>query len=587
MIGINTVVISYSKSIRVSQIWMKMNLLAQISHSITIALVVSTSCCIECIPTDSREKTESLVRCKSIPEMLNYLYRLLGDHLSVSEKCKRYALILSITASGLSLFEPTIDHLSALTQETVDEHYSKMGAKRLSALYMSAIDRYRTSQLGPPFLELIECLRQLDGRVLDKYLDDKELQMIIYLYRQALESTDKRIDLDEFDLGQLSSAFRASLNQILRGHLKSRLCIASREVRQTFENLTSTRTELPMAIESNQGADASDTGPSPSVHLPQKGRKISDTLRIKKNLQRAQLRLSKLLQGATEQQGSPELTASIEYSKALRRRKPRKADEWDLEKRRRRKLVRDKERSRKLRQENPDHYRELARLGQRRRRLLESTDLDSPEEVRQERQKQLRQRRLEQQAHYRSHLKHVQRQQQDLQAQIEQFVSGRLSPNMLTWPELDPLVSYTHPQLQLEQPQLRPSQATLDSSITDLLAQLPPEQMNFGMKQAIVKPTVVCPRTFSSLDCGQIDSAHNRTDFERGGRTVDNSRTCLSVPPRQGEYSVEEFQAHAVHRADDDDCESVDIEALLFQSPSPVGVPLELDTFDRLHEYDR
>lgn len=554
--------------------------LAQISHSTAIALVISISYCIRCTP-DSPERTKPLRRYRTIPEALNYLYELLGDQMPVSEKCKRYAIILALTASGLYPFQPTIDQLSALPEDTVNEHYRKMGAKRLSALYMSAIDRYRTSRLGLPFLELIECLRQIDGRMLDKYLDNKELKIIIYLYRQALGSPDKQIDLDDFELRHFSPAFRASLHSILRDYLKSKSCMQASREHETSENPATDRTG-PMAIISKQcaGANESDTGPSSSMHLPRKSLKISETLSVKRNQQRAQLRISKLLQGGREQPGPPEIAASNQYGEP--RGRPRILNEQEREERRECKRRRDRERERKLRRENPVYYREQARLRQRRCRLLKSGD-DRLEEARrkQEGHGQLRQRRLGQQLLHLSQLKQIE--QKDLQSQLDQFLSARLSPNLmaLEWPVSDQPFSATDSQLQPEQPQRqhRFSQVILNTSI-EAIRQSPPGQMNLGKKPAVVKPTVICPRTFLAPAHDQIDPAH----FDLEGQ-VDDSRTLVSE--RKGESDGNEIQAHAEDQADNTDCQSVDIEAILFQSPKPGEDPLEFDSLDPFHEYDR
>lgn len=187
---------------------------------VTVSVIVSIDHGIKCTADDDVMKAGSPKKTKSIPRTLNYFDKLLPKDISLEDKCKRYAVVISMSESGGLFYATTIEKISALPEDVVNKHYKELGPKKLSALYMSAVDKYRTSHLAPPFLDLIECLTRIDEPLIAKYLDNEELKTTIFLYRQALNSPDKRIDLSNFDLNNFHITYQINLKTILGDHLK-------------------------------------------------------------------------------------------------------------------------------------------------------------------------------------------------------------------------------------------------------------------------------------------------------------------------------------------------------------------------------
>lgn len=67
--------------------------------------------------------------------------------------------------------------------------------------------------MKPPFVELVACLRQIDTSLTGTYLDE-ELELILGLYRQIVESPGFKIDLDAIDLRRFGPAFRTTLRAL-------------------------------------------------------------------------------------------------------------------------------------------------------------------------------------------------------------------------------------------------------------------------------------------------------------------------------------------------------------------------------------
>lgn len=162
---------------------------------------------------------------------------------------------------------------------------------------MSAIDNYRTSQLVPPVLDLIECLKQIDVPLVEKYLDNDELKMTIYLYQQALDSPFKHIDLDNFDLDKFHTALRVNLRAILRGHLKCERYITNRELLHSLKT-PDAPVSLPECYEYQDPA-SSGAGSSSKKELTQKKRVKQENL--EKNQRRELQRVLRRLHVGLEQ----------------------------------------------------------------------------------------------------------------------------------------------------------------------------------------------------------------------------------------------------------------------------------------------
>lgn len=156
-------------------------------------------------------------RFKDVPAALNYLYRSLPFGMSVQERCKRYGVLVSMAAATGIPYEPSVDILIAMDNETINEQYEKIDVASLSSGYMKAVDVYRITRLAPPFIDLIECLRQLDTPLTQTFLNNIELLAIVDLYKQVL-GIERKVGLKDLDLNQFRPTFRATLKNLFEGY---------------------------------------------------------------------------------------------------------------------------------------------------------------------------------------------------------------------------------------------------------------------------------------------------------------------------------------------------------------------------------
>lgn len=444
---------------------------------LTAALATSIDHCIEGTSTDIPQKARLLIRSKSIPEALNYFYKSLMDEVG-SERCKKYAAVLSTTAKNGLLYESTIEQLLSVPPDIIDKHYERMGPKRVSALFMSAVDKYRTSQLAPPVLDLIECLKQINDPMVEKYLNNDQLKTIIYLYQQALKSPMKKINLDIFDLTRFDIWFIENLRTMMKTHLEDGINSTSHVQSSgvTDARISSLGHNLSTTI------DLSIDGPV-SSSAQQEQRPIAlARQRFQTNQKKEHRRILRVLQA--EQLSPPEMDSSEPAATSIsgsetnrlaetRRRlgRPPVTDARELEARRQRKRTRERNRARKRRQEDPFRYREQERLRKQRQRLLKPPELSKLERESQQRaqrrrrEKQRAQRQERQRQRYEaekerlrslerqmveSHLQQVQQleqrqdqsqsqpQQQEGEQGVELNIAGHLPPN-IWWSGLGPV----------------------------------------------------------------------------------------------------------------------------------------------------
>lgn len=137
-----------------------------------------------------------IVKC-DISDAIIYLYKRLPDEMILADKCKRYAIMTSYLKPMGRLHNKAVSQVLRMSLDELNQVYQEFSPDRVGAFYMTAIDGFRAaSSLGPPFLELIECLKELNNISLKPYLDDEELNIIIELYEHVLESPDTKIDLN-------------------------------------------------------------------------------------------------------------------------------------------------------------------------------------------------------------------------------------------------------------------------------------------------------------------------------------------------------------------------------------------------------
>lgn len=160
-------------------------------------------------------------RINDCAKALNYLYETIPDHEPFEEKCKKYAIMSSFLSSKGRPHTKAMSRFCSLSAEDMNQIYRKLGEDdRLPELYMAAIDGYRSaSQIGPPFLELIECLERFNRPYVETYLNSSELVQVVDLYKSIVRSPEVKIDFGPIEKKDFSPAFLTSLRHLFRDNL--------------------------------------------------------------------------------------------------------------------------------------------------------------------------------------------------------------------------------------------------------------------------------------------------------------------------------------------------------------------------------
>lgn len=138
------------------------------------------------------------IACDDITEAIIYLYDNFPSQMTMADRCKRYAAILSHLKPKERFSCTAASQVLDMPEDSLNRYYEGLAAtNQLGAIYMRAVDGLReASAIGPAFLELIECLKELGNPSYQEYIDKEELNTIVRLYRSVLESPDTMIDLN-------------------------------------------------------------------------------------------------------------------------------------------------------------------------------------------------------------------------------------------------------------------------------------------------------------------------------------------------------------------------------------------------------
>lgn len=152
-------------------------------------------------------------RCRDIIAALRCLQNFFPPRMPPGSRCKRYAVLLALTELQGKPHKSTVIELATIHEQIIDMLYRNMDGRRRKSLYMTAIALYRASKLEPPFVELVACLRQIDTALAGTRLDG-ELDLILDLYRQVVNSPALTIDLDAIDLKRFDPSFKTALRAL-------------------------------------------------------------------------------------------------------------------------------------------------------------------------------------------------------------------------------------------------------------------------------------------------------------------------------------------------------------------------------------
>lgn len=158
-------------------------------------------------------------RLRDVAQAITRLNENLPGRTTMDERCKRYAVLASRTIAERTPYLRTVSKVLALDDKELDEIYEKLGIDRIIYAYVSAIDKYRVTELAPAFINLIECLARIDTPVVRAYLNNQELTIISNLYKQVLGLPGTKVDLRNLDLTKFCTAFWTSLKYLFSPYL--------------------------------------------------------------------------------------------------------------------------------------------------------------------------------------------------------------------------------------------------------------------------------------------------------------------------------------------------------------------------------
>lgn len=187
------------------------------STLIIIALFLPSNC-IRCDRNASVDE-ENKYECTS--DAIDSLFKAMIDHdVPLEFRCERYPILLSraeITTGPILV--KTVKQLTNPSRNFLNENLRHIDMQKYISLVMAAIDRYRTTKLGPGFIDLIDCLKRIDRPEIKQYLCDDELSLIEDLYRQVLATPNIRFNLDGWKWPRFHIRFMLTLRQLFKDNI--------------------------------------------------------------------------------------------------------------------------------------------------------------------------------------------------------------------------------------------------------------------------------------------------------------------------------------------------------------------------------
>lgn len=467
-----------------------------------IALLITGEQC-KCRSRDFDENPDD-IRFKDVIAAVDSMYELI-NHLPLERRCERYAILLALSATDGLPFEKTVKLLSIAHQDTLNERLKHLEDRKRIEVFMNAVDRYRTLKLGPGFIDLLNCLREIDSNLTEKFLHDRELQLIENLYRQVLESPDVKFSLNKLKLEAFSPSFMRTIRMLFREKLLEDL---------TSESEAQHEKGLPDIVDSS-----------------------------------GQAHQSAPLSGPKE-----------EYKREEKRR--RRKEELDRLRERRREehhrhRERDRLRKRRIRILDPEELRERERISQRKRRDRATEVLR--EDWRRQALHRKRQRMAQQQT-YRLHM--LQRSREDPEKdQVTQIPNPIADISALERPHERGTGDIIRKMLKRQQPDIA-AQYTTDE-VREVLVQQEPEPMDLSkllhpipgerIQSKVGQSRPYLPLGFKpqcSLLSQPIEAASSSYGFNQLGNLHHLQRVLLDTQANSSESGAMSFLDHLVQTPD-------------------------------------
>lgn len=189
---------------------------ASILFGLVIALAVSSNT--NSLPVLGAVHHENIhLKCNDV---LDHVHASFPDEMALEDRCKRYAVVSSLLSAKGRPQHMARAIICQMSGEEIDRMYLALEADdELPRLFMTAIDGYRASKLGPAFLELIECLKPINRPYIGTYLHNPELVLVVDLYKRVLQSPEMKLDLGNMQLEHFSHAFLRRLGYLFENNL--------------------------------------------------------------------------------------------------------------------------------------------------------------------------------------------------------------------------------------------------------------------------------------------------------------------------------------------------------------------------------
>lgn len=182
---------------------------------IALVALFSSASNIDCVDRYDSFFLYKTGRFNDIAQAINFMQPYLPINISSDEMCRRYAVLSDVALEERLPYKSTVLRIAKLDKDDLDKHYEQLDSGRISWLYMCAIDRYRLTQLAPPIIALVECLRQVDNDGARKYLKNQELIITIDLYKQVLGiPSETMTDIESLDFTKFYPTFRETLRNL-------------------------------------------------------------------------------------------------------------------------------------------------------------------------------------------------------------------------------------------------------------------------------------------------------------------------------------------------------------------------------------
>lgn len=164
----------------------------------------------------SPPESDASYRYEDVYQALSSLREYMPDNMPMDERCKRYAVLFTMCDMQAQPHQLAVNQLVVLHEDILNLVYRALDWSNLKLHLMTAIDRYVTTKLEPPFIDLVECLRIVDPSLIGTY-PNQELTVLTILYEEVLAHPSTPIDINGLDLTGYTPHFQHIIRTLFTG----------------------------------------------------------------------------------------------------------------------------------------------------------------------------------------------------------------------------------------------------------------------------------------------------------------------------------------------------------------------------------